>query len=125
IDELVRRHAGRVWIIAAEDLKTAETLAEDTAVFHSAAADARPRETLILPEATPDSRDMREAFAASADRTRVLSRLRAAPEGASPPPLLIFTTPAALLQPVPAIEAFASRELVLTRGQAQAFQALL
>ena len=72
----------------------------------------------------PDSRDMREAFAASADRTTVLSRLRAT-RTAGAPPLVAVTTPTALLQSVPALEAFATREMTLAAGQGHAFAGLL
>ena len=41
------------------------------------------------------------------------------------PQLLILTTPAALLQPVPAPADFAARETTLSRGQLQPFQTLL
>jgi len=43
----------------------------------------------------------------------------------SAPTLVVATTPAALLQSVPALEAFATRELELAPGQHQSFQALL
>ena len=58
---------------------------------------------------------MREAFAASSERVTVLSRLRAtrALTGA-PDTLVVVTTPAALLQPVPALEEFTARELNLS-----------
>ncbi|MDF3059629.1 MAG: transcription-repair coupling factor [Rariglobus sp.] len=132
IAELTRGHPAPVWLIIAEELKLAEQLAEDIAFFHrSAGGNPASRETLIFPESMPDSRDMREAFAASADRTTVLSRLRAAHSvsdsqlSALTSQLLVLTTPAALLQPVPALEEFSSREITLTRGQTQPFQALL
>ena len=49
-----------------------------TSASSRAAQAAGPRpETLVFPESIPDSRDMREAFAASGDRLTVLSRLRA------------------------------------------------
>jgi transcription-repair coupling factor (superfamily II helicase) len=112
-----------VWIAVANDLRAAEQLAEDTALFHRAAegGQAAPLVCLVFPESMADSRDMREAFAASSDRLNVLSRLRD-PGG---PTLFIATTPAALLQPVPARAAFAARELTLRRGQAQPFAGLL
>ncbi len=146
IAELTRGHPSPVWLIITEDLKHAEQLAEDISFFHrSSGGNPASLETLIFPESMPDSRDMREAFAASADRTTVLSRLRAtrgdgqkamgdrdetAPaHRPSPfalgPALVVLTTPAALLQSVPAIEEFASREITLARGQSQSFQALL
>ncbi|MEY2878952.1 MAG: hypothetical protein RLZZ15_1332, partial [Verrucomicrobiota bacterium] len=86
----------------------------------------RPLATLVFPESQPDARDMREAFAASSDRLTVLSRLRATRGmAAAPDTLLVVTTPAALLQAVPALEEFATRELTLARGQTQPFAALL
>ncbi len=140
---LLARHPAPVWLIVADTLKAAEQLAEDTALFHAApsapgtpsprsasAKKSRPAlEALVFPEAITDARDMSEAFAASADRQAVLSRLRAtrriqaSPENA--PPLAVFTTPAALLQRVPALEDYAANELTLTKGQNHPFQALL
>jgi len=153
--ELLLTHAAPVWLVVAGELRTAETLAEDIAFFHGAAGGKPPPEVLIFPESLPDSRDMREAFAASSDRLTVLSKLRARRNfSGSPahdslsavalslpavslskpsngakadrlPSLLILTTPAALLQSVPTLEAFVTHELTLTRGQRQPFQALL
>ena len=128
--ELLRRHAAPVWLVVADTLKAAEQLAEDTALFHAAGADkTAPLETLVFPEALTDSRDMAEAFAASADRQAVLSRLRATRNltGAptATPTLAVFTTPAALLQRVPALEAYAANELTLVKGQTHPFQPLL
>ncbi len=129
IGELVRTHHAPVWLVIAEELKTAEQLAEDIALFHEVSSPGRSLEVLIMPESMPDSRDMREAFAASADRLTVLSRLRAMRTQtaaiANVPTLVVATTPAALLQSVPALEAFATRELELKPGQHQPFQALL
>jgi transcription-repair coupling factor (superfamily II helicase) len=127
--ELLCTHPSPVWLVVAGDLRTAETLAEDIAFFHSAAGGKPPPETLVFPESLSDSRDMREAFAASSDRLTVLSKLRAyrslSTLNAQHSTLVILTTPAALLQSVPALEAFATHELTLTRGQHQPFQALL
>jgi transcription-repair coupling factor (superfamily II helicase) len=128
IAELTRGHPAPVWLVITEDLKHAEQLAEDIMFFHrSAGGHPASVETLVFPESMPDSRDMREAFAASADRTTVLSRLRAArnASAAAGPQVLVLTTPSALLQPVPALEAFSTREITLTRGQSQPFKALL
>jgi transcription-repair coupling factor (superfamily II helicase) len=130
IAELTRGHPAPVWLVITEDLKHAEQLAEDIAFFHrSAGGNPAAIETLVFPESMPDSRDMREAFAASADRTTVLSRLRTArsvsQHSALNSQLVVLTTPAALLQPVPALEAFSTREITLTRGQSQPFAALL
>jgi transcription-repair coupling factor (superfamily II helicase) len=126
IAELCRRHPAPAWLVVAESLKLAEHLAEDIQFFHTAAGGGRPKTTLVFPEAMPDGGDMREAFAASNDRLTVISRLRAT-RGllSTPDTLVVVTTPAALLQPVPALEEFARRELTLSRGQAQPFQGLL
>jgi transcription-repair coupling factor (superfamily II helicase) len=127
--ELVRSHPAPVWLVVADEAKEAERLSEDLALFLAAGGSDAPPETLIFPESLPDSRDMREAFAASSDRLAVLSRLRAlrsAPKSQPPPPpLIVVATPAALLQPLPALEAFASREITLQRGQKQPFHGLL
>ncbi len=142
-----------VWLVVVENPREAERLAEDIALFAHAATtrgeDTPPLsepqpgwgnatgvtpalETLVFPESLADSRDMREAFAASAARMAVLARLRTLSAAADlklktkkPEPLLLLTTLAALLQPVPAREAAAQAELTLTRGQAQPFAALL
>ena len=126
IAELCRVHPSPVFLVIAENLKAAEHLAEDVAFFHGALENKRPQQTLVFPESMPDSRDMREAFAASSDRLTVLSRLRATRALTSTPDtLVVVTTPAALLQTVPALEEFATREFTLRRGQSQSFQALL
>jgi transcription-repair coupling factor (superfamily II helicase) len=130
IAELTRGHPAPVWLVITEDLKHAEQLAEDIVFFHrSAGGNPAAIQTLVFPESMPDSRDMREAFAASADRTTVLSRLRSArsvsQHSSLNSQLVVLTTPAALLQPVPALEAFSTREITLTRGQSQPFAALL
>ena len=126
VTELARTHEAPVWLVVAEDLKAAEHIAEDVSFFHQASDDKRPWVTLVFPESLTDSRDMREAFAASSDRLTVLSRLRATRGMTSTPDrLIVVTTPAALLQPVPALEEFAIREITLNRGTTQSFQGLL
>ena len=125
---LCRAHPAPVWLVVTEDLKTAEHLADDLIFFHQAsgAGKERPQQVLVFPESIHDSRDMREAFAASSDRLTVLSRLRAVRAHATTPDtLVVITTPAALLQALPALEEFATRELTLKRGETQPFQALL
>jgi transcription-repair coupling factor (superfamily II helicase) len=144
VGRLLARHPAPVWLVVADTLKVAEQLAEDTALFHAALAPDGPKakgkktsapadgpalETLVFPEAHADARDMAEAFAASADRQAVLSRLRATrhiaavPENV--PPLVVFTTPAALLQRVPALEDYAANELILVKGETHPFQPLV
>ena len=129
--ELILRRPAAVWLVVADEPKIAEQLAEDIAFFHASGAGPAPLDTLVFPESQPDSRDMREAFAASSDRLTVLSKLRALrlPSGSPAParaaPLVIVATPAALLQTVPALEAFAARELTLARGDKLSFTGLL
>lgn len=65
IAELARAQPAPVWLVIAEDLKTAEHVAEDLAFFHAASGDSRAHRTLVFPESMTDNRDMREAFAAS------------------------------------------------------------
>jgi transcription-repair coupling factor (superfamily II helicase) len=126
IVELTRTHPAPVWLVVADELKAVEQLAEDIAFFHRASDVKRALDILVFPESMPDTRDMREAFAASSDRLTALSRLRATRTvSAGANPLVIVSTPAALLQPVPALEQFATLEFTLTRGQTQPFQALL
>ncbi len=139
---LLARHPAPVWLVVADTLKVAEQLAEDTALFYSAAAPATAKskgkaaatpghslEALVFPEAHTDARDMAEAFSASADRQAVLSRLRATRHIVASPgghaPLVVFTTPAALLQRVPALEDYAANEITLAKGNAHPFQKLL
>ncbi len=129
---LLHRSPAPVWLVVADTLRAAEQLAEDTALFYPALANTPARaalDGLVLPESLADSRDMAEAFAASADRQAVLSRLRATRQLASlpsgTPPLVVFTTPAALLQRVPALEAYAATELTLRRGETHPFAALV
>ncbi|HVU32915.1 MAG TPA: transcription-repair coupling factor [Opitutaceae bacterium] len=126
IAELCRVHRASVWLVVAGDLRTAEHIADDVAFFHAAGGDNRPLQALVFPESLQESRDMREAFAASSDRLTVLSRLRAVRgQGTTPDTLVVVTTPGALGQPVPALEEFATREMVIARGETRAFAGLL
>ena len=126
VSELRRTQPGPVWLVVTEDIQAAEQLGEDIGFFSQAAGSASLPDVLIFPESIPDSRDMREAFAASSDRLNVLTRLRGVrgtkENGAS---IVIVTTPAALLQPVPAPEKLAEKEIKLARGQKQSFSGLL
>jgi transcription-repair coupling factor (superfamily II helicase) len=126
LSELTRTHPSPVWIVVAADLKLAEQLAEDFAFFSAASGQRGSQTTLVFPESMPDSREMREAFAASNDRFTVLSKLRSSRNTPHlSDTLVVVTTPAALLQPVPALEEFATREFTLAAGQKQPFQELL
>ncbi|HTT55754.1 MAG TPA: transcription-repair coupling factor [Opitutaceae bacterium] len=127
---LLRRRPAPVWIVVTDELRAAEQLAEDIVFFREASPDPAPLEARVFPEALADSRAMREAFLASSDRLAVLSRLRGvrrltAFDPRQAPALLVTTTPAALLQPVPALAELDGRELVLKRGGRQPYQALL
>jgi len=128
---LLREHPAPVWVIVTDEFRAAETLAEDILLFHAAAGVVAPApEVRVFPEALPDSRDLREAFAASSDRLIVLSKLRATRRVAGPasltrPALVVATTPAALLQPVPALEELAGKEISLARDQPQPFRGLI
>ncbi|MFM9091481.1 MAG: transcription-repair coupling factor, partial [Verrucomicrobiota bacterium] len=123
---LTQRERAPVWLVVTPTLREAELLAEDTAFFHRALGSPAPLAALVFPESVQETAEMREAFAASSDRLAVLSRLRAVRGlAATPDSLVVATTPAALLQPVPALEEFARRELTLTRGATLPFQALL
>jgi transcription-repair coupling factor (superfamily II helicase) len=123
--ETMRAAPEGVWIIVCADLRSAEQLAEDTRFFANAIGSPAPVQALIFPESIPDSRDMREAFAASGDRLTVLSKLREARDGNRGATLAVFATPTSLLQPVPAIQQYAASEIVLARGTRQPFQELL
>jgi len=153
--ELIDAHPEQqLWLVIAPDTKTAETLAEDIAFFQSlgesesksarsqraarpikGSLPPRPNEAVPikwdivpLPEAMPDTRDMRDAFAASSQRLAVLSKLRELrnANGSGSASLAVLCTLPALLQPVPALEALSSREITLrSGGQAQSFAGLL
>ncbi|PTX92663.1 transcription-repair coupling factor [Opitutus sp. ER46] len=126
VDELCRADPAPVWLVVAADLRTAEHIADDVLFFHRNAGGERALEALVFPESMPETRDMREAFAASSDRLTVLSRLRSVRgQTSTPDTLVVVTTPGALGQPVPSLEEFATRELTLTRGQTQPFAGLL
>ena len=124
---LVRDHPAPVWLVVLEEARTAEALAEDLALFHAALGPSpHPLEVLPLPESQADHRDQREAFHAASDRLAVLSRLRGRRHATvAPDPLVVLATPAALLQPVPPLVDFSSREFTLTKGETRPFQALL
>ena len=122
--ELLRQHPAPVWLVIHEEAQQTDAFAEDITLFHAAGAGRPKLEILPFPEA--QAGEMREAFNAASDRLAVLSRLRGL-KGASAKSgtLLVLTTPAALLQPVPPLADFATREAELVRGEHRPFQALL
>ena len=126
----IQTHDAPVWLLVAPTLKLAEQLAEDVAFFAQASQHPRVPEVLVLPESMPANGDMRESFAASADRTTVLSKLRATRSTKTllsdrHAPLVVATYPAALVQAVPALEKFAANEIELRPGSAWKFEELL
>jgi len=132
--ELLGRNPSPVWLVVHEEAQKTDALAEDIALFHAAHPGKVKLEILTFPEALTG--EMREAFNAASYRLAVLSRLRStggratSPASAAGSPrlqnqLLILTTPAALLQPVPPLADFANREAELVRGEGRSFQALL
>ena len=136
-----------------EEAAQTDSLAEDIALFHAAAGNPTALEILAFPETQADSRELRETFNAASDRLAVLSKLRTlsgsqpsalaprnrdewrassadASRAASTPQrdssqLIILAKPGAVMQPVPAIADFASREATLRRGETRPFQGLL
>jgi transcription-repair coupling factor (superfamily II helicase) len=130
ISTLLQAQPAPVWLVVVEEPRAAEQLAEDLMFFHAAAEDPRPLEVRVFPESLADLRDMREAFTASSDRLIVLSKLRStrspgAFDATTDASLVVVTTPAALVQPVPALTEFIGQEFILARGQKYPFQALV
>ncbi len=122
--ELLGRNPAPVWLVVHEEAQKTDALAEDIALFHAARPDQAKLEILPFPEA--QTGEMREAFNAASDRLAVLSKLRGLKgTSAMSGTLLVLTTPAALLQPVPPLADFANREAELVRGEGRSFQALL
>jgi transcription-repair coupling factor (superfamily II helicase) len=128
--ELFAQHPAPVQLILCPTLAQAEQLSEDVRLFlEISESKAVPPDICVLPDSMPTDADMREAFAASADRTAVLSKLRATRAAKSlvrkSPALLVFSHPAAVLQSVPSLEEFAQHEFELAPGNQMGFEALL
>ncbi len=127
-EELLRRRPAPVWVVVAATMRAAERFTEDLALAHSLSGDSRRLERALLPPLPDPQTGMREAFAIASDRLAALGHLRAR-RGFSgenwSETLVLVTTPTALFQPVPAVDAIAGRELTLTAKQKQPFQALL
>ncbi|MBI2515935.1 MAG: transcription-repair coupling factor [Opitutae bacterium] len=123
---LTGEHAAPVWLVVLEEAAKADALGEDLALFHQSLGTKPSPVILHFPESQADNRDMREAFNAASDRLAVLSQLRGRRGLASAPdPLIVLTTPGALLQPVPPLEDFSSREATVRKGESRPFQGLL
>jgi len=128
--DLIGRDDAPLHVVICADLRQAESLAEDITLFANLSAEKAPSpEVLILPDSMPTDADMREAFAASADRTAVLSKLKALRSATKRPARIgatvVLTHPKALLQTVPALAAFSQHELELRAGERVGFQTLL
>ncbi len=127
-DELLRRRAAPVWLVLTPHARAAERLVEDLRLAHSLSGDTRTLELAVLPPRPDPQTGMREAFTIASERLAALGRLRAR-RGFSGEQwnetLVLVTTPAALFEPVPAIDALAVRELTLATGGRQPFQELL
>ncbi len=123
---LIRDQPAPVWVVVIEEARTADVFAEDVALFHGLLGRGAPLDLLPFPESQADSRDMREAFNAASDRLAVLSRLRGRKNvTAVSDPLVVLTTPGALLQAVPPPEDFSSRETTVATGGTLTFPGLL
>jgi transcription-repair coupling factor (superfamily II helicase) len=115
-----------VWLAIVEEARELETLAEDIALFGQPERGGAKLEVLVFPESHADSREMREAFHAASDRLAVLSKLRGRRHATSAPdPVLVLTTPSALLQPVPPPSDFSEQETILRPGAERPFQELV
>jgi len=126
---LAAAHPAPVWLVVVEEPRELDPLAEDVALFagqRGAGSPAPALQVLVFPESHADSREMREAFHAASDRLAVLSKLRGRLHATSAPdPVMILTTPGALLQAVPPPADFSEREIVLRKGDERPFQGLL
>ena len=127
-EELLRRRPAPVWLVVAPTLRAAERRAEELRLAHSLSGDERRLEIALLPPQPDAQTGMREAFGIASDRLAALGHLRAR-RGFSgenwDETLVLFTTPTALFQPVPAIDALAVKEFTLAAKQKQPFQELL
>jgi transcription-repair coupling factor (superfamily II helicase) len=128
VEELLRRRPAAVWLVAAANARAAERLAEDLRLAHSLSGDTRRLELVVLPPQPDSQTGMREAFTIASSRLAALGHLRAR-RGFSgenwDETLVVVTTPTALFQPVPALDAIAVREFTLAPQQKQPFQELL
>ncbi|HLP10175.1 MAG TPA: transcription-repair coupling factor [Opitutaceae bacterium] len=128
VEELLRRRPAPIWLVLTANTRAAERLVEDLRLAHSLSGDTRRLELAVLPPQPDPQTGMREAFAIASARLAALGHLRAR-RGFSgenwDETLVLVTTPPALFQPVPAIDAIAVREFTLATGQKQPFQELL
>lgn len=128
--EQIGQDPAPVHLVMCPTLAAAEQLSEDVAFFHRISDQKSPApEVCVLPDSMPTNADMREAFAASADRTSVLSKLKATRRAQQllpkASPLVIFSHPAALVQAVPSLEQFSQHEFTLKSGDEVSFDRLL
>ncbi len=123
-EEVVHRSTARVHLVVGADVQLAARLAEDIALFRRArGADDREVATILFPELRDGDAAGPDNFDLGCDRLAVLERLARTtpPDGA----LVVVTTPAALLQPVPGPEAFARASFRIAVGERHSHAALV
>ena len=130
VTELIQSANAPVNLILCPDLKIAEQIAEDVALFHHESSTGSVElDIVVLPQSMATDADMREAFAASADRTTVLSKLRATRAHTKAhrkaPLLVVVSFPGAVVQSVPALEKFAENEFEIKPGSSIGYKSLL
>ena len=146
ISEILVQKKYPVCLIIVDDTKQAEALSDDIRLFYATLSETKgPKkerlesEVLIFSESQPDSPDLREVFTASSERLNVLSKLKGRLNHSSvkseatakkksssvSPTLIVISTPAALLQPVPTLEKFSAHELTLHAKKEYVFNTLL
>ena len=125
VAELCRAHPAPVWLVVVEDLECRRASRRGHRALRHRLQQSRDRTNCwCFPNRCPTAATCARRLPPPSDRLTVLSRACAPFCGlhATPDTCVVVTTPAALLQPVPALEEFATRELILTRGQTQPFQ---
>ncbi len=130
VTQIAQEHNAPVTLVLCRDLKAAEQLAEDIQFYqHQLGTSPLSADVLVLPQSMATDADMREAFAASADRSVVFSKLKSTRNQkkahAKIPNLILATCPSALIQPVPTLKIFAANEFALKAGDSIGFQTLL
>jgi len=127
-EQLAREKAAPVTLVLARAAKQLDGLAEDLQFFHALAGREKSSWEILLypelPDAGAEAAGVGDAFERQCDRLGVLAALAKRTENKSPPPLVIVTTLAALLQPAPNPEDMASREIRLAPGLRMDFRAL-
>lgn len=128
--DIIAQESAPVAFVICANLKQAEQLEEDILLFaQQEYTTGNVPDIVVLPQSTTVDVDMREAFAVSADRTAVLSKLKATRSqtrrAKNAPPLIVLTFPGGIAQSVPALEKFAANEFEIKTGAEVGFDALL